>query len=136
MIKEFNLTLNVDFMGRIPYAAVLEILSNSDIFVFPTFSEMMPRAVIEAMWLGKPVIASKVDGIIDLIIDGQTGFLVEPGNEIALKDAILKLMIDPILATEVAKRGQDFIRNYCSIENVGRAFNYFYDQLLEKQDCK
>ncbi len=68
-----------------------EILSCMDILVHPSFSEGFGRAVLEAMAFGKPVIASRVGGLREIIKDGENGFLVEPGNErqIAEKISIL-----------------------------------------------
>jgi glycosyltransferase involved in cell wall biosynthesis len=105
-------------------------LANSDIFVFPTRSEMMPRAVIEAMVAGKPVIASAVDGILDLIQNKKTGILVQPGNVDELAEAICELIEHPSLANELGLAGQKYVLDFCSPERVGRLFRDFYHTTL------
>ena len=100
--------------------------------VFPSRSEMMPRAVIEAMLAAKPVIASAVDGICDLIRDHGTGILVQPGNARELADAICDLIKHPSMANEMGTAGQEFVLEYCSPDRVGRLFMDFYQSILDR----
>lgn len=66
----------------------------SDIVVMPSLAEGMPVAAIEAMMFSKPVIASRVGGVPEVVIDGETGLLVEPANPTALADALESLVKD------------------------------------------
>lgn len=90
----------------------------------------MPRAVIEAMVIGKPVIASGVDGILDLIQNRRTGILVQPGNVAELASAVIELIENPNMANDLGKAGQKYILDYCSPERVGREFRNFYQLML------
>jgi len=92
---------------------------------------MMPRAVIEALLAGKPIIASGVDGILDLIQNGRTGLLVQPGNEEELANAICELIENPSLANALGSAGQENVINYCSPERVGGVFLEFYQSIIE-----
>jgi glycosyltransferase involved in cell wall biosynthesis len=67
---------------------VAALLDDCDVFVLPSLSEARPRSIIEAMFLGKPVLASAVGGIPTLVEDGVTGVLVPPGNVEALARAL------------------------------------------------
>lgn len=135
LIKKNNINESVHLVGEVPYNDVLNRLNTSDIFVFPTLAEMMPRAVIEAMVIGKPVIASDVDGIKDLIQNKKTGVLVQPGNVADLASAICELIENPGKAKTLGLAGKEFVLDFCSPENVGRQFIYFYEYIL-KNDMK
>jgi len=126
LIKQLGLGESIHLHGAIPHNEVIGFLADCDIVAFPTRAEMMPRAVIEAMIVGKPVIASAVDGILDLIPDCNTGILVQPGDVDALAGAICELVDRPELASDLAENGQRFILEFCSPERVGRLFSEFY----------
>lgn len=80
---------NVRFAGwRSDVAAVLSLF---DVFVFPSLNEGMGKAIVEAMAMGKPVIAGDVGGIPDLVTHGGNGLLVPPSDSVALAEAILDL---------------------------------------------
>jgi glycosyltransferase involved in cell wall biosynthesis len=69
-------------------ADVREYIANCDALVLPSYAEGLPRTVLEAMSMGKPVIATDVVGCRDLVVDGETGLLCEAHNAYALADAI------------------------------------------------
>jgi glycosyltransferase involved in cell wall biosynthesis len=131
LIDELQLVSHIRLLGALPHEEVIGALIDADMVVFPTLAEMMPRAVIEAMMLGKPVIASAVDGILDLIEDGKTGILVKPGDVDGLSRALRRLIENPSLASELALAGQAHVREFCSPERVGRLFCQFYAHLME-----
>lgn len=133
MIRDYRLEDSIYLTGRIPYKDVLASLLQCDIFVFPTYSEIMPRAVIEAMVFGLPVIASAVDGILDLIQDGKTGILVQPGNSSDLECAICELIENPDLASTIGSAGQKHVMEFCSPERVGKQLHEFYTYILNKK---
>jgi len=130
LISRLNLNESVHFIGELPHSEVIKSLQNSDIFVFPTYSEMMPRAVIEAMLAGKPVISSAVDGIMDLIEDKKTGILVQPGNFEVLASKICELIENPSMADALGVAGQEYVKEFCSPERVGRLLRDFYEAIL------
>ena len=132
LTKELGIERSVHFVGEVPYDEVLTLLQESDFFVFPTRAEMMPRALIEAMVIGKPVIASAVDGILDLVENRKTGILVEPGNVKELADAICEFIENPCLAISLGSAGKRYVLEYCSPERVGRQFCDFY-KLIRSQ---
>ncbi len=94
---------NVFFLGKIPDAG--KYLNNFDIFVLPSLSESLGISIIEAYAGKRPVIASKVGGIPELIVDGETGLLVAPGDSYALADSIEKLILDGALRDRLARNG-------------------------------
>jgi L-malate glycosyltransferase len=91
---------HVVFVGLVPNVASL--MGALDVLVCTSDTEGTPRTVIEAMLAGVPVVATRVGGLPDLISDGQTGLLVEPGCPASLADAVIRLLRDP---TAVQKMG-------------------------------
>jgi glycosyltransferase involved in cell wall biosynthesis len=69
-----------------------DIFSRSDVFILPSIGEGLPISILEAMAYGLPVIATNVGGIPEVIEDGENGFLVPPGDEVSLANAIGKMM--------------------------------------------
>ncbi len=68
-------------------------MESLDVFVMPSFSEGTPNSIVEAMACGKPIIASEVGGIPDMIGE-ESGILVPPGDQRALTEAMLRLALD------------------------------------------
>ena len=103
-------------------------MKNCYCFVLPSLSEGLPRVLIEAQALGKPVIATRVGGIPELISENENGFLVEPKNSEQLAGKIKRLLENPQLSREMGERGKQFARdnfsnkkyieNYISMINV------------------
>lgn len=85
---------------------LLSLLSIAELFVLPSFQEGLPIALVEAMALGKPCIASKVNAIPEAIENMKSGLLIEPGNPQILADSILKLSKDDNLRKLLAVEGQ------------------------------
>ena len=82
------------------------ILSALDIFAFPSHAEAFGLAVIEAMAAGVPVIASRCDGVLDIVRDGETGLLVEPRDAAQLTGAVDRLLRDEGLRARLGHEGR------------------------------
>ncbi|OHC03345.1 MAG: hypothetical protein A3H23_09555, partial [Planctomycetes bacterium RIFCSPLOWO2_12_FULL_40_19] len=87
----------------------VEILDLFDILVLPSLNEGMGKVLVEGMALGKPIIASNVGGIIDLVRNGENGILVPPGDSDALGEAILQLLKDKNLSEKLGKNGKAMV---------------------------
>jgi glycosyltransferase involved in cell wall biosynthesis len=83
-------SVNVDHVGRVAEAA--GILGHLDVLVLPSRQEPFGTVVAEAMAAGTPVVATRVDGLPELVADGVTGALVEPGDTAALAVAVLRVL--------------------------------------------
>ena len=94
-IERFGLSETVEVAGH--RDDVAEILAGSQIFVLSSRSEASPMAVLEAMAAGLPVIASRVGGLSELVVENETGLLVAPGDPRALAAAIGSLVENPAL---------------------------------------
>jgi glycosyltransferase involved in cell wall biosynthesis len=84
-----------------------ELMSYFDVFVLPSWSEGTPLTVMEAMALGRPVIATDVGGVRDLVTHMQTGVLVAPRSPEAIADAIESLLGDPALRSQLSRKARE-----------------------------
>lgn len=115
LVGRLNLR-NVFFLGKIPDAG--KYLNNFDIFVLPSLSESLGISIIEAYAEKRAVIATKIGGIPELIVDGETGLLVAPGDSYALADSIEKLILDRALRDRLAYSGYNRFLGYFTSEKM------------------
>lgn len=110
LAKDLGIEDRVKFLGfrnDIP-----EICIASDIFLFPSYQEGLPVSVMEAMSAGLPIIASRIRGNIDLIQDGNGGYLHEPDDYFGMAKSIDKMIEDERLRIEMGARNRDEIKKY------------------------
>lgn len=112
---------------------VHEIIPVFDLFALPSLNEGMGRVLVEAMAAGKPVVASNVGGIPDLVHHRQNGFLVEPSDVNGLSAAIEKLLADENLRREMGKRGQAMAHNFSAGKMVDK-IDALYTSLLHRKN--
>lgn len=86
-----------------------ELLSLFDVFVLPSLWEGLPFVLIEAASLRKPIVATAVDGITEVVENGKTGLLIPPENPQALADAVIDLLLDRQLASRLADNAKSII---------------------------
>jgi protein-tyrosine-phosphatase len=110
-------------------ADVHQLLAAMDVFVLPSLSEGIPMALLEAMSLGLPVVATRVGGIPEVVRDRVTGLLVPAGDDRALAEACLELARYPDWAAEIAAAGQRFVAEEYTQERAGRALADTYRSL-------
>ena len=106
-----------------------EIMPLFDILVLPSLNEGMGRVLVEAMAAGKPIVASNVGGIPDLIEHGVNGLLVPPGDENALAAAIRQFISDPEKAKIMGQRGRERCHQYSLEAMIGKIDN-LYEEVL------
>ncbi len=121
---------NIIFMGTRP--DVYDVMAAGDLLVAPSLSEPFGRIIIEAMGCGKPVIATNVGGIPEIIEDGRTGLLVPPGDEKSLADAAIKLLTNKPLADSLAAAGRKRAEKHFDIGIQVKEIEEIIDEYLEK----
>lgn len=136
-LKELTKKLNLDefivFIGKVPNEKIPEYMLYSDVFVLPSITEGFPLVLLEAMASGLPIIASRVDGIPEIIQDGKNGFLVEPANPNAIAQSILKIYTDCQLKNEISSYNKEFAKNF-SWENIAMRIDELYSSIEMAKD--
>lgn len=89
-----------------------QVLSAMDIFVFPSHAEAFGLVLIEAMAMAKPIVSSNCDGVLDIVIDGETGFLVPPKNVAELTKAAEKLIVNNKMRDSMSKKARERIKQH------------------------
>ena len=105
------------------------VLNGVDIYCLPSLWEGFPIGVLEAMAMGKAVIASDVDGTREAVTDGDNGLLVPAKNSETLAAAIVKLAKDKTLRTQLQQRAMDTIRSKYTVSGMTRQIEKIYQQL-------
>ena len=102
----------VAFVGKLSRAELLQEYAQAQFFVLPSIFEPFGIVLLEAMAAGLPVIASRVGGIPEIVEDGRTGLLVEPGNPGALAEALRHLCRDEVLRTSMGRSARERVTRY------------------------
>ena len=109
----------VSFLGQ--RADVSDLLAGFDVFVLSSNTEGMSIALLEAMAAGCPIVVTAVGGNVELIKHMQTGLIVPPNDESALRTAIQRLLADPVLAARLGAAARAVAEKYYGVKNmVGR----------------
>lgn len=96
----------VTFTGALSQAEVATRLARHDALVLPSFAEGVPVVLMEAMASGKPVLATRVAGVAELVTDGESGYLVSPGDTAGLTTRLLDLARDPDRRIKMGQAGR------------------------------
>jgi glycosyltransferase involved in cell wall biosynthesis len=127
-VTVFGVSDEVTFTGWIDDVA--EEMSTWDIYAQPSIAEGFGIAALEAMALGIPVVASDVGGLREIIVDGETGFLVSPKSPGRLAARIRELAADSELRARLGQAGRERAAKYFSRERECAAIQSAYEKLL------
>jgi glycosyltransferase involved in cell wall biosynthesis len=123
---QLGLSQCVHFVGKRP--DVPELLNLLDVFVLTSRMEANPVSILEALAVGKPVVATRVGSIPETVIDDQTGYLVDPTDEAGMADRIAKLLLDPARAQRFGAAGRRNVVKNWSVDRMVTG----YEELLER----
>jgi glycosyltransferase involved in cell wall biosynthesis len=123
---------DVEFLGFV--ADIPGFLAAVDIVALPSLFEGLGVSVLEAMAAGKAVIASRVGGLAELVIDSETGLLVAPRDVEGLANAIAKLAGDKVLIQELGRKGAERLQAHFTMERMAQSNEAYYYRLLGKSD--
>ncbi len=126
--KESGLGEHVFFLGVRDDIPVL--LQCADVFVLPSLVEAMPMALLEAMAAAKPVVASEVGSVPEIIKDGYSGILAAPGDTAGLARAIESLLADWSKAESLAEKAFETVKRDFSSKAMGERYMEVYEQCL------
>ena len=129
LAQQLGLDGSVIFAGwRSDIPAVVQAC---DIVTLPSHSEGLGRALLEAMALGKPAVATRVGGLPEVVVDGQTGLLVPPRSPEALAAAFVRLLEAPEEAQRMGREGRCRIEEIYEMGWLARRWEALYDELLQ-----
>jgi glycosyltransferase involved in cell wall biosynthesis len=111
---------------------IKEILSAFDIFVLPSLKEGQPIVLLEAMAIGLPIVATNIDGVKEMLVDGETGMLVKPRDYVALAKAILSLAQDKEKASRLSSHAKKLCEDNFNIDSAILQHAYIYEGLIKK----
>ena len=118
--------------GRLPREQLLPSLAMAHVLVHPTFYEISPMAVLEAMALGLPVAASRIGPLPEIVFEPETGVLFKPGDEVALANSVLELL--SANSNRMAMMGQaavDRIEQFYNFNVISEQLLSFYDYTIK-----
>ena len=126
--RKRNLPLTIT--GMIDPGEIPEALAAMDILVHPSYREGLPRAVVQGLLSGTPVVAFDCDGAKEVIVNGKTGFLVPPGNRKAFSESI-QAAFDS--GAEFTNEGRNRCLNMFSAEKMVSDIERIYEKLRSKK---
>jgi glycosyltransferase involved in cell wall biosynthesis len=131
LVESLDLTEVTSFTGY--QARPDRFLHAMDLFALTSRAEGLPLVILEAWAAGLPVISTRVGGIPQLIDDGRTGILIEPGDEDALTDSLCRLLADRTLASKLAEAGQARAANDFDTRRMAEDYHRNYLELLKSR---
>jgi len=131
-VERLGLGANVEFLGEISRTNIAATYRATKLIVIPSRSEGLPLVLIEALWLGVPVIASAVDGLPEVVLDDVNGLLVPPEDPRALADALLRMLLDTALYRRLSEGARASIADRYSPEAITARYLEVYDLVLRE----
>ncbi|MEM1948051.1 MAG: glycosyltransferase family 4 protein [Candidatus Caldarchaeum sp.] len=132
LVNSLNLTNYVKFIGPLYLRDKVEAFKKSDVFVVPSRYEIFGLTVLEAYACQKPVIASDVGGLNELVLDNRTGLLFKNGEFTQLAQHIHHLLTHPDLAREMGRNGRCIVEKFYTIEKTVDKLEAVYEELATK----
>ena len=125
-----DLSDRVELRGLLDHASVIELMQTASVVAVPSIvPDCCPTVVLEAMAVGRPVVAAASGGIVDLVDDGVTGLLVAPGDPVVLSTALSVVVNDPDTAAAMGREALVRARSFTASTVVGRV-ETLYERLI------
>src|SRR5579863_9917126 len=123
----------VNFTGEVSDARLEMHLHQCDVFVAPSRYESFGLVFLEAMMFGKPVVGCRAGGMTEVIEEGVTGLLAEPGDAVSLASAISALLDDPVKRAGFGRAGRErYLRLYTREALIERTLKFYRDTLARR----
>ncbi len=121
------------FTGLVPPVRIPELIGAMDILVHASLREGLARTLPQALIAGKPVVSYDIDGAAEVVVPGQTGFLVPPRSVQGLQDALLQLLSDPELRHRLGQEGRRRFLDRFDYHHMTRQLRELYARLLDRR---
>lgn len=134
-IDRLNLRHVVECRGRVDHREVPAIMRNAHVVVLPSYmeGETFPLCLMEGMALGLPAIGARWSGIPEIIVDGETGILVEPRDATGLAAAIERFLVEPLFYARARKNALARVQSRYSATAVVKAYSEQYEAALRER---
>ena len=120
----------ISYLGKIPYQEVQEFIKKANVCVFPTFAETLGMVTIESMALQKPVVNSSIGWAQELLVDGESGYLVHPKDHDLFADRINDLLENDKLCLDIGKAARKRVESVFDIKIIAEQNKIFYKFLI------
>ena len=130
LAQELGISERVSFLGWQSSEELTQWYHHSNLFLFPSRHEGMPNAVLEAMSSGLPVVATKIAGSEELVLDGVTGLLVNPEDVDSLQDGLRRLIVEEKMRMQMGQASRRRVEEEYSWENVARQYSDILQTLV------
>jgi glycosyltransferase involved in cell wall biosynthesis len=134
LAEEAGVAQRVHVLG--PRKDVPALMHAIDVFAMPSIWEGFGLVLLEAMAAGRPIVASRVATIPEVVVDGETGLLVPAGDPQALADALAVLADQPTLARRLGEAGRERLRRQFSIDKMVGDTELLYRELIEARGAR
>jgi glycosyltransferase involved in cell wall biosynthesis len=131
LASEMGVAERVHVLG--PRKDVPALMHAIDVFVMPSIWEGFGLVLLEAMAAGRPIVASRVATIPEVVADGETGLLVPAGDPLALATALAELAEQPAMATRMGEAGRERLRRQFSVEKMVGDTELLYRELFDER---
>jgi glycosyltransferase involved in cell wall biosynthesis len=115
---------------------VSDLLFLADVFVLPSLWEGLPLALLEAMSAGLPVIATRVEGVENVVTDGENGYLLQPKDVTALAGAMIRIREDPLARQIFGERNKVLVQNEYTINRMCRHYEDLFQRLYQQETAQ
>jgi glycosyltransferase involved in cell wall biosynthesis len=126
--KKLKLADNIIFTGF--RSDIKDILASIDIFVMPSLLEGLPMILLEAMAMAKPIVATDIDGIKEVLVDGEAGLLVPPRNKEALSGTIINLLVNKDKSYQMGMAARKIVKEKFGVDVMVQKVEKVYEELL------
>lgn len=124
----------VVFLGSVPYQEIKKHIEKAALCVFPSYAEALPVSWLEAMAMEKPIVTSNIGWANEIILDGESGFLVDPENHYFFADRILQLLQDEQLSKQMGVNARARIEEKFTISKVAKENIEFYKKIISQKN--
>jgi glycosyltransferase involved in cell wall biosynthesis len=111
-VADHNLSKQVQFVGQVNYAQLGEYFQQAHVFVFPTLEDIWGMVVLEAMAFGKPILCSQWAGAIELVRDGENGYIFDPDQPQELANLMTRFLDHPDLSLAMGEKSKHQMAMY------------------------
>jgi glycosyltransferase involved in cell wall biosynthesis len=132
LISEFDLHEHVGLLGAVD--DIPGLLQSASQFVLSSRHEGLSLSILEAMATGLPVVATRVGGNAEVVVDGRTGFLVEPGDPQAIANALLTIHHDPTRARRMGAAGRRRVEGQFDVHRMIQQYETLYSEVVRPHE--